>query len=1534
MSVKRNAQDLFEYIAEVYAIDLPVKRDVMSYGDERWWQAEFMPSPFLRIKSFDDDSDTPADSEETGGAWLSVRKSVCDPPPPLPESLLDWVSASPNPSKRPSAKQKLTKRHRFDEDPVRLSLYDEYRAAWINWEKQREGQRPGIPESLQGWVDVSQGENTLPTPIREREEEERFEDDENRPALLDAYLTTQWPLWADRTLPAFRANELYDQLFSLHQRLSVEGDRWEILWGHLFLNWQHSPGQAIYHPLLLTSIFLEFNPEKRNITLTPSQPTKFDFECLRDLEYNYKDTLLNLARRINESEEPSNPWSHNTVRGLSATVSGYLSSKAESETNLYSDKPVSKPLPSPKPTISNAPIIFVRERVRHFWIEDARKVAAAIAGGAQVPPFIHAAVLDPAKDKALSLAWSNPSRSSSQFPLDGNPDVEEEDSELYFPLLHNDQQKEIWERLRHQFGVLVQGPPGTGKSHTIANIICDQLARGRKILVTSQTENALRVLRGHIPAAIRSLCVSQLGNDTESKKQLHEAVTEIGQHLAEKGSQARQQRIQKLKENLRVIREEQACLQNQIRDWAKLDSEMILLGEEKLTAHQAAKECSLRQERHGWFPDKLSPETIPPLNDHELRELCQALRDLNPEDRKSCQSPLPALESLPTPQKIRETLSELRTSKALVDETESLRRDWSEKLASVSHSELSEAVTVIEAALTSLQQISEDWQRRILDLMVSEDSQQSFWSNFISACSELRVKAFRCFERIQGYQIEGLSLLDAETDWADALEELARVVVRGGNPGKLFTQLSLSKQAKTLFQTVVVDDKPLSTTERIDVVAFRLEYVSHIRKLETRWQQTTRIVEGPKRDQHAPMALADIDARLRKARDVVEWARSQMGTLKERLTALGCPKNKQVFHREAILLEHLKCLQGQIAAKRVHDLFLELNHFSTCADELSRNASCRSTLFRLAEAVRHQLSEEYESHYAELLRLYDVRVKVQRLEELLKRIQSSAPKWASEIEHKAQLAGPDAISPDWQEAWKWQRLTQWLSHLHSRESVEDLQAKAEKLRNKEHEHITELVIERTWQRQLENVRDQHYMALAAWAAAMKNYGKGTGKFAGRFLAAAARAMIDAVKAVPVWIMPLYRVVQSFHAEPELFDLVIIDEASQCDIRALPVLFRARQVLIVGDPEQISPTNVGVEREKVFELIRIRLAQLPHPERFIIDNSLFEITQTIPGMTRTMLTEHFRCVPEIIEFNNSLCPTYAGRLEPLRQTNPRERLDPPIITSFVPSGFKNDSDVNQPEAEALVEALILSCQCEKYTGKTMGVISLLGEKQAKYISDLIARELDERECSQRRIICGDAYAFQGDERDVMFLSLVVAPNASFAPLVRNDARQRFNVATSRAKDQVFLFHSIRIEDVKNENCVRYKLLKWYQNPPLAEIEAGIETLRQKADSPFEIEIGTAIIKRGFKVIPQFRPFPRDSRYRIDLLVQGPRGRLAVECDGDQWHGPERWEYDQRRETQLRRAGLNFWRINGSTFYRDKGKALDSLWPAIERHCTEQ
>jgi very-short-patch-repair endonuclease len=181
---------------------------------------------------------------------------------------------------------------------------------------------------------------------------------------------------------------------------------------------------------------------------------------------------------------------------------------------------------------------------------------------------------------------------------------------------------------------------------------------------------------------------------------------------------------------------------------------------------------------------------------------------------------------------------------------------------------------------------------------------------------------------------------------------------------------------------------------------------------------------------------------------------------------------------------------------------------------------------------------------------------------------------------------------------------------------------------------------------------------------------------------------------------------------------------------------------------------------------------------------------------------------------------------------------------------------------------------------------------------------------------------------MFLSLVVANNTQFAALVKDSDRQRFNVATSRARDQVFLFHSVKLDHIRNPECMRYRLLEWYSKPPLAEIQYGIDILKQKAESDFEIEVGERIIKKGYKVIPQFRPLPNDFNYRIDLVIQGDKKLVGVECDGEKYHGPDRWEYDQRREAQLRRAGWKFWRISGSAFYRDKERSLESLWKFLE------
>src|SRR5262249_18899113 len=320
MSAQDKAANLFEYISKVYAIDLPVARPLTRYDDLFWRQADLIPCSHCRIKEFDRANKLKEANEPTEtvveDAWLAVYKSSYDEPAPLPPVLKEWVTPSTNPTKRPK-----------------------------------------------------------PSPVREGGE--KFEDAPARPKALNNYLETQWDPWAKQVLPLFKANELYDQLFSLHQRLSVEGDRIEILWGHLFLAWNYSAGIKIHHPLLLTPLDLEFNPDRRKITLRPAQSrtTQFDLECLRDLDYPNKDKFLKYIAKINGGGAPPDLGRQEQTRGSATTVTGLWSRAPDEETTLYDTAPTAPPPAPPIPPIYTAPLFFGRQRARHFWIDDAQKTA-------------------------------------------------------------------------------------------------------------------------------------------------------------------------------------------------------------------------------------------------------------------------------------------------------------------------------------------------------------------------------------------------------------------------------------------------------------------------------------------------------------------------------------------------------------------------------------------------------------------------------------------------------------------------------------------------------------------------------------------------------------------------------------------------------------------------------------------------------------------------------------------------------------------------------------------------------------------------------------------------------------------------------------------------------------------------------------------------------------------------------------------------------------------------------------------------------
>jgi very-short-patch-repair endonuclease len=506
----------------------------------------------------------------------------------------------------------------------------------------------------------------------------------------------------------------------------------------------------------------------------------------------------------------------------------------------------------------------------------------------------------------------------------------------------------------------------------------------------------------------------------------------------------------------------------------------------------------------------------------------------------------------------------------------------------------------------------------------------------------------------------------------------------------------------------------------------------------------------------------------------------------------------------------------------------------------------------------------------------------------------------------------------WRKAWRCRRLSTYLESIDAQEEIKTLAKTRRDLEIDTAKGYRDIVIKRTWLKLAENASPSIRAALQAYLNAIQKIGKGTGKRAVRYRQDARVAAAQANPAVPCWIMPHYRVSESLPAELGCFDLVVVDEASQSDLTALPALLRGQKVLIVGDDKQVSPEGVGLEEEKVRSLMSRFLSNQVDTYRpqMSPERSIYDLYKVVFAKSSVMLKEHFRCVPAIIEYSKR--EFYNHELRPLRVAKSSERLDPPLIDVLVEDGYRK-GDINTPEARYIVEEIKKLVGDPVIGRRSIGVVSLLGDTQAFKIWERLSQELGPDLIERHQITCGDARTFQGKERDIMFLSMVAATNEIGAALSRDTFAQRFNVAASRAKDRMYLVRSVRSEDLSEADRMRRSLIAHFKSP-FNQDEQRVEDLRRLCESPFEREMYDELVARGYWVVPQVAV----GQYRIDLVVEGHNdSRLAIECDGDRYHGPEQWADDMRRQRILERAGWIFWRCFASTFVRKRVSVVDDL-----------
>lgn len=596
--------------------------------------------------------------------------------------------------------------------------------------------------------------------------------------------------------------------------------------------------------------------------------------------------------------------------------------------------------------------------------------------------------------------------------------------------------------------------------------------------------------------------------------------------------------------------------------------------------------------------------------------------------------------------------------------------------------------------------------------------------------------------------------------------------------------------------------------------------------------------------------------------------------------------------------------------KKLSDLVIKINNYKV--GQVNED---------LLKSITDKNIKKYEESYKKIKRLWECKALRQRREQLLQKLSLVAPQWAMEIKDRVGIHGEDFVPGDINAAWKWIQLNGELER-RSTVSIEKIQDNIKELEEKLRGISMELANNRAWLKKLTSITLEQTQAIEGWKLTMKNIGKGTGKRAPILQAKARQLTAKCQSAVPVWIMPLSRVVETFNPSKNKFDVVIIDEASQADILALVALYMGKQVVIVGDDEQVSPLAVGTKLDDTQNLINTFLNGIPNEQLYTGQFSIYDLAR-IAGFQPVCLKEHFRCVAPIIQFSNNL--SYRGEIIPLRDES-NVTCKPPLVSYRVDNAVEI-SKKNEQESDAIV-SLIMACMDQlEYKDKTFGVISLLGEDQANLIQEKLQKFIPPEKYDKAKIICGTSAQFQGDERDIIFISLVNTPTGK-GPLRllgngnQDKMKKRYNVAASRACDQLWVVHSLNPDIDLKEDDLRLRLIRHAENP--YALDNLISNAQEKSESEFESQVIKRLMQVGYRVTSQWKV----GAFRIDIVVEGSGRRLAVECDGDKYHTPEKLEDDLKRQAILERLGWTFTRIRGSNFFRDPDKAMTTVFKKLE------
>jgi hypothetical protein len=1350
---------------------------------------------------------------------------------------------------------------------------------------------PPPPDELAEWVAPWTDPNTTPALA------------DNAPGeLYEQYVSwlVAWRAWAERESRDRPVRACYAQLFAAYVAAAGNPEELELVLGVGCLAWA---GPGVRRHLLTAPIGIRFDDDTGRLTVH-----RVESAATADVELDMLDPgLVPNPGHVNDIRADARDLDTHPLRRKETGALVRRLVHALDPNGEYRDDDA--PPPQERTAVAAyAPAVILRRRSQQGIVEIFSTIVDQLTEDGVVPDGLRPLV-DPDHQPRQGAAG------------DDDGALTEVDGDTFLPLPVNDTQLRIVRQVDAQAQTLVQGPPGTGKTHTAAALLSHLLAQGKRVLVTAHTDRALREVRDKLPAEIKPLSVAVVGSSREDMSDLKVAVGRIAAAATDHDDDAAADTIRRC-----LAAVERLGLRR-----AELHDELVAARRDEVREHEhggyrgtlAAIASRLRQQepRFGWLRDlvDVAAGSEPPLTTAEALEWHGFLTDAAlVADEPEAGRRLVELGTAPAPQVFAEFVDTERTAAETEARHENLKQHPAfEAVRGVEPS----ARAQLRRRLSELADESDDLARRretwLAEALADiRTGRARLWHGRAQQIAQLVAQADALVRRLG-------PLTEVEVSGnPNSLVPLARTLLAHLAGGTLKTGANglpkigaltpkPVKQAQPLFEQVLVDGVPPTSAAQVDAFLVWAETTRVLAALDKSWPGGSRLLQTDPPNERLQWHGTELD-QLHRVLRLGEALEAEQ----RRFTEAGLPRadwtDVDAVRRYANLVDVAAAVDAHVKAT------LPLRRLEAAVSTVAARADAAPCVPAMLAAVRERDPSAYATAYQRLSRLVTVRSQLARRDALGSAV---PPRLRAAVQANPAAWGEKLALLD--EAWTWAAAGAWIES-RGLADVNALQAEITLTEERIRREVETLAATRAWRHAVsaDRLTGQARANLEHYAYLVRRLGKGTGKYATLRRAEVRTAMDRCRSAVPVWIMPVYRIAEQLQIRRDMFDVVIVDEASQAGLEATFLQYLAPRMVVIGDDKQVSPSAVGVDQQQLRDLASQYLGDDPYrsawqdPQRSLFD----EAKMRYRGLLT--LTEHRRCVPEIIGFSNRVAYEPDGiRLVPVRQYG-ADRLDPIRAVHVGGTTEGTTNKVNAAEAAAVVEQLEKCLADPRYDGKTFGVISLLGAAQAKAIERLLLERVTPEDWAARKLQCGDSADFQGAERDVMFLSMVAGAADRVVPLTREMFVQRYNVAASRARDQMWVFHSIPLAALPNPEDMRFQLLDHCYGVMSMDRTEGVLTSAVPSDvrvepfnSLFEQRVANRLVGLGYAVVPAYSG--------LDLVVVGATSRLAVLCEGDTWQGGQAYERDLAAQRDLERCGWVIHRIRESAFYANEPRTMAAL-----------